>query len=104
MLAEVWDIHILTSKYGAGPLFSDKKYEGYVEIDDHKLDVIDASLSPDGTAIATAGLDGYVKFFQVQTCTVEGDKLKCLHQWQPHNGKPLSSLFFLDNVNENGSE
>lgn len=66
ILAEVWDIDIVSSKYGVGPLESTNRYEGYVQIDDHSLEVIDASLSPDGTAIATASLDGFVKFFQVQ--------------------------------------
>jgi enhancer of mRNA-decapping protein 4 len=30
---------------------------------------------------------------------------RCLHQWSPHDGKPLSSLFFLDNhLNYNPEE
>lgn len=101
-LVEVWDVSVVNSKYGSGPLQPLEKYEGYVEIDGHMMNVIDASFSPDGTAIATASLDGYVKFFQVYM--VESEPPRCLHQWQPHDGKALSLLIFLDNVNQYGSE
>lgn len=63
--AEVWDVSVVSAKYGAGPIQPHEEYEGFVEISGHSLDIIDASFSPDGTAIATASLDGYVKFFQV---------------------------------------
>lgn len=65
LLVEIWDVSVVNTKYGSGPLQPLEKYEGYGEIDGHMLNVIDASFSPDGTAIATASLDGYVKFFQV---------------------------------------
>lgn len=29
---------------------------------------------------------------------------RCLHKWQPHGGKPLSCLFFLDNHKNYNSE
>ncbi|KAF7998396.1 hypothetical protein HCN44_009794 [Aphidius gifuensis] len=49
-----------------------------------------------GTAIATASLDGKVKFFQVNIHGVTLEKPNCLHQWKPHDGRPICSLFFLD--------
>lgn len=56
---------------------------------------MDAAFSPDGTAVATASQDGYVKFFQIY---MHEDKApRCLHEWQPHGGQPLSFLDFLDN-------
>ena len=64
-LGEIWDINTVNSKYGSGPIQPLDKYEGYVCIHEHDMDLVDASFSPDGTAIATASLDGYVKFFQV---------------------------------------
>lgn len=63
---EVWDVSIVNSRYGTTPLQPHPGYEGFVEITEHILDVVDASLSPDGTALATASLDGFVKFFQVK--------------------------------------
>lgn len=56
--------------------------------------IFDASFSPDGTALATAALDGEVKFFQVSLN--DKSEPKCLYQWKPHGGKPITSLFFLD--------
>ncbi|XP_041986844.1 enhancer of mRNA-decapping protein 4-like [Aricia agestis] len=54
-----------------------------------------AAFSPDGTALATAAMDGYVMFAQVYMNNENSPR--CLHKWQPHDGKPLSCLFFLDN-------
>lgn len=44
----------------------DKSYEGYLEIS-HTAELVDASFSADGTAIAIASADGFVKFFQVSS-------------------------------------
>lgn len=99
---EVWDVSIVNNRYGTGPLQPHTSYEGYVEINGHVLDVVDASFSPDGTALATASLDGFVKFFQVYM--VENEKPRCLHEWNPHQGDALSCLLFLDNVHTYGPD
>ncbi|XP_069698744.1 enhancer of mRNA-decapping protein 4 isoform X2 [Periplaneta americana] len=93
--AEMWNVGMVTTKHGVGPLQPESVEEGYLEIKEHTAPIIDAAFSPDGTALATASLDGDVKFFQVYMHN--DSKPRCLHQWQPHDGKPLSSLFFLDN-------
>ncbi|KAJ8726036.1 hypothetical protein PYW07_000734 [Mythimna separata] len=62
---------------------------------EHAGAIRDAAFSPDGSALATASADGYVMFFQVYMHTDSSPR--CLHKWQPHGGKPLSCLFFLDN-------
>ena len=46
-------------------------------------------------ALPRTNLDGEVKFYQVYMNASESPR--CLHNWPPHEGKPLSSLFFLDN-------
>lgn len=61
---EVWDVSVAPKKNGSVPLYP-KPMEGYMEIDAHTDDIVHASFSPDGTALATVGLDGYVRFFQV---------------------------------------
>ncbi|CAH1779762.1 unnamed protein product [Owenia fusiformis] len=93
-VAEMWSIDIVTRKFGCGPLYPDDIDVGYLVIDSHTKAIMDASFSPDGTALATASLDGEVKFFQVYMH--ESTSPRCLHQWKPHEGKPLSCLFFLD--------
>lgn len=92
----------MTEKYGKGiQLDPDESYEGYIEIV-HTAEVVDASFSADGTAIAIASVDGYVKFFQLYM--FDSEKQKCLHEWRPHDGKPLSCIIFIDNVMEYSSE
>ncbi|XP_057331359.1 enhancer of mRNA-decapping protein 4 [Microplitis mediator] len=105
--AELWSIDNVYAQLGSGPLaLSDpavKGCGGFAEICQHEADIVEAILSPDGTAIATASLDGEVKFFQV----VYNNTLQqacCLHQWKPHDGRPVSSLFFLDDHKNYNSE
>ncbi|XP_059352148.1 enhancer of mRNA-decapping protein 4-like isoform X3 [Daphnia carinata] len=57
--------------------------------------VVDIAFSPDSTALAVASLDGYVRFFLVNT---KKEDPKSLHKWQPHEGKRLSGIIFLDNL------
>ena len=68
--------------------------------------IIEATFSPDGTALATASSDGEVKFFQIYLQNSGGVQQtpQCLHQWRPHDGKPISSLFFLDDHKNYHSE
>lgn len=66
------------------------------EICQHSGPIVEAILSPDGTAIATASLDGQIKFFQVITHGNAFQQPSCLHEWRPHEGRPISSMFFLD--------
>ncbi|KAK9872249.1 hypothetical protein WA026_017050 [Henosepilachna vigintioctopunctata] len=99
--AEVWDVCSIISKCEAGPVEPDENHEGYVEID-HAMPLVDVSFSSDGTAIATACIDGNVKFYQVYM--VDNEKQKKLHEWIPHEGKPLSCLIFIDNILEYSSD
>ncbi|XP_060069080.1 enhancer of mRNA-decapping protein 4-like [Ylistrum balloti] len=92
--AEIWNVDLVTKEYSSGPLVVHEVQFGLILIDSHKQAIMDAAFSPDGTALATASLDGEVKFFQVNMG--ENMSPRCLHQWKPHDGKPLSSLFFLD--------
>lgn len=92
---ELWNVPMVKNVHGVGPVRPGQVDEGYLEVNEHSQMIIDAAFSPDGTAIATASLDGEVKFFQVYM--QNGSKPRCLHQWKPHDGRPLSSLFFLDN-------
>ncbi|XP_071447085.1 enhancer of mRNA-decapping protein 4 [Hetaerina americana] len=76
--------------------------EGRLPMEEHSGDIVEASFSPDGTALATASADGLVKFFQVYLPTES--KPRCLHKWRPHGGRPLSCLFFLDDYRNHSPE
>ncbi|KAK2848126.1 hypothetical protein Q7C36_009808 [Tachysurus vachellii] len=93
--AEVWDLDILRSSNTKWPVDATEIKEGFIAIKGHTARISEGALSPDGTVLATASHDGYVKFWQIY---IEGlDQPRCLHEWQPHNGRPLSCLLFCDN-------
>ncbi|XP_012276185.1 enhancer of mRNA-decapping protein 4 [Orussus abietinus] len=102
--AELWSVAHVAGRLGPGPLkITDpavKECGGMLEINQHSGTIVEATFSPDGTALATASLDGEVKFFQVymngNAHHGEQQQIRCLHQWRPHGGRPISSLFFLD--------
>ena len=93
--AQMWNVDMVVNEYGSGQHTSTDISIGKLVISDHSDAISDATFSPDGTALATASLDGQVKFFQVYMHGSESPR--CLHEWSPHDGKPVSSLFFLDN-------
>ncbi|XP_050294918.1 enhancer of mRNA-decapping protein 4 isoform X2 [Anthonomus grandis grandis] len=96
--AKIYSVAILNTEYvNKGPLNLNNSCEGYSEII-HSSDLVDASFSSDGCAIALACQDGYVKFFQL--FMFEPELQKCLHKWIPHEGKALSSVIFVDNILE----
>ncbi|XP_068621087.1 enhancer of mRNA-decapping protein 4 [Battus philenor] len=97
-VARMWNIGAVSSGAGAGgcALASAALAGGGARAaGEHSAPVLAAAFSPDGTALATAAADGYVMFFQVYMNNDSNPR--CLHKWQPHGGKPLSCLFFLDN-------
>ncbi|CAH1183660.1 unnamed protein product [Phaedon cochleariae] len=100
--AEVYNVAMLKDKYDQKtPIDPDETCEGYIEIN-YTSEVVDASFSSDGTAVAIASSDGYVKFFQLYM--FDEEKQKCLHEWRPHDNAPLSCIIFIDNVLEYSSE
>ncbi|XP_053988599.1 enhancer of mRNA-decapping protein 4 [Hylaeus volcanicus] len=99
--AELWSVNTVTSRFrsieATDPVA--KENGGMLEIDQHSDTIVEATFSPDGTALATASYDGEVKFFQVYLHgNSHGNQAqpRCLHQWRPHGGRPISCLFFLD--------
>lgn len=96
-VAEIFDIDMVLEDHSVGAAIStDAVQNGKQTICDHSDVIRDASFSPDGTALATASADGQVKFFQVYMRGSDPHP-RCLHQWKPHDGQPVSCLFFLDN-------
>ncbi|CAF4872294.1 unnamed protein product [Pieris macdunnoughi] len=95
-VARIWNIREVSAIPGGVVKGREALNRGLGQIaSTHTAALRAAAFSPDGTALATAGADGYVMFAQV--CIDGSDVPRCLHKWQPHEGKPLTCLFFLDN-------
>ncbi|KAJ8417904.1 hypothetical protein AAFF_G00227470 [Aldrovandia affinis] len=93
--AEVWDLDILRANNSSWPVDAADLKDGFITVRGHGARISEGALSPDGTVLATASHDGYIKFWQIY---IEGqDQPRCLHEWKPHSGKPLSCLLFCDN-------
>lgn len=94
--AEVWDLELLRANTSSWPVDATELKEGLITVKGHTQRVSEGALSPDGTVLATASHDGYIKFWQIY---IEGgqDKPRCLHELRPHGGRPLSCLLFCDN-------
>lgn len=93
---EVVNVNVLTQKYGSTTINTKTLPVNFKMVIEHEKPITVATISPDGSAIATGGLEGEIKFFQVSP-ELEGKSPGCLHRWVPHEGRPVSSLFFLDN-------
>lgn len=94
-MAEVFHIPMVTSVYGDIMDISDVQ-QGIVRVENgHSKAINDIALAPDGSVVATASEDGVVKFWQLDFESTEPPR--CLHEWQPHDGKPVSRLLFCDN-------
>ncbi|KAM9288888.1 enhancer of mRNA-decapping protein 4 isoform 2-T2 [Morus bassanus] len=93
--AEVWDLDIIRANNSSWPVEVPSIKEGFIVVKGHSTCLSEGALSPDGTVLATASHDGFVKFWQIY---IEGqDEPRCLHEWKPHDGRPLSCLLFCDN-------
>ncbi|NXK40233.1 EDC4 protein, partial [Piprites chloris] len=93
--AEVWDLDIIRANNSSWPVEVPDIKEGFIVVKGHSTCLSEGALSPDGTVLATASHDGFVKFWQIY---IEGqDEPRCLHEWKPHDGRPLSCLLFCDN-------
>uniref|UniRef100_A0AAQ4QFS7 Enhancer of mRNA-decapping protein 4 n=1 Tax=Gasterosteus aculeatus aculeatus TaxID=481459 RepID=A0AAQ4QFS7_GASAC len=95
-LAEVWDLEALRANHSSWPVDDTDVKEGLIIVKGHTQRVSEGALSPDGTVLATASHDGYIKFWQIYIEGVQ-DKPRCLHELRPHGGRPLSCLLFCDN-------
>ncbi|KAK4474470.1 hypothetical protein MN116_000709 [Schistosoma mekongi] len=75
----------------------------YAELSDHSDAVTVIALSRDASCLASASLDGKVYLYSLVNRTFSGtmNELRQIHMFSPHNGLPLYSLIFLDNVLHN---
>ncbi|XP_037912102.1 enhancer of mRNA-decapping protein 4 homolog isoform X3 [Hermetia illucens] len=96
-----FNINTVLSSYGNGRHSASSITEGALKLMDNAIIVTWVALSPDGTTLSVGSDDGYIRFYQVYFHEKEP---RCLHQWNPHNGKPISSFFFLDNLTKTSAD
>ena len=86
---------------------------------EQKSTILSVSFSPDGSNVAISCLDGEVGFFKISidpTSLAKGSPQEstnkktdyetqpiCLKKWYPHDNKPVTSLYFLDDHNVSSS-
>ncbi|TMS01532.1 Enhancer of mRNA-decapping protein 4 [Larimichthys crocea] len=63
--AEVWDLEVLRANNSSWPVDAADLKEGLITVKGHTQRVSEGALSPDGTVLATASHDGYIKFWQI---------------------------------------
>ncbi|XP_063699404.1 enhancer of mRNA-decapping protein 4 homolog isoform X2 [Culicoides brevitarsis] len=98
-----YSITDITWKYGNGPHKASDIEEGSLTFKELKSNILDIGFSPDGTTLATCTQDGYVRFYQVYLHSLDGTPRR-LHEWIPHDGKPVKKIMFLDNLNQNTTD
>lgn len=89
---ECYSIKTILDVYKTGTHEASKIQEGLVKNYDGTSIITSARFSPDGTALAISDDEGYISFYQIY---FHESTPRCLHKWKPHNGRPISSFFFL---------
>ncbi|XP_054741449.1 enhancer of mRNA-decapping protein 4 homolog isoform X1 [Anastrepha obliqua] len=100
-MLQCFNISVIVTEYGAGVIHPNDISTGYLKVYDELCTISWVALSPDGSTLGVGSTDGVIRFYQVY---MHDKEPRCLHQWNPHNGKPISSFFFLDNLTKNVSE
>ncbi|XP_067625151.1 enhancer of mRNA-decapping protein 4 homolog isoform X2 [Eurosta solidaginis] len=98
---QCFNINVIVSEYDMRIIDPNSISTGYLKVYDELCIVSWVALSPDGSTLGVGSTDGVIRFYQVY---MHDKEPRCLHQWNPHNGKPISSFFFLDNLTKNVSE
>ncbi|XP_053664304.1 enhancer of mRNA-decapping protein 4 homolog [Anopheles marshallii] len=73
--------------------------EGGFKANDGDAIITGSVFSDDGTTLALSSNDGLIRFYQVYQHANDRSPRR-LHMWKPHDGKPITSFFFLDNYTE----
>ncbi|BFZ12945.1 hypothetical protein BsWGS_15983 [Bradybaena similaris] len=103
--AEVWNVDVVYKFYENYVVTSKTVSSGVMCIEPYEpmMSVVNAAFSPDGSAVAIAYVSGIVKFFLVDLSGGKRDT-GCMHDWSPHDGNPVTSLYFLDDHKHPGAD
>lgn len=92
---ECYSLKTIIDTYGTGEHQVENIKEGIVmSVENDRALITSVTFSPDGTTLAIGTQDGFIRFYQIY---FHETNPRCLHSWNPHNGAPISSFFFLDN-------
>lgn len=93
--AEVLSIRTILEQHGNEGTLEDIFHGKKTIHNGHGKPITQIVIAPNLEVLATCSLDGFVKMWNI--CFDEEEDPRCLHEWRPHNGEPVSSLFFCDN-------
>ncbi|XP_062546846.1 enhancer of mRNA-decapping protein 4 homolog isoform X2 [Armigeres subalbatus] len=100
---QCYSIGTVIRSYGTGELSGSDISDGGFKFRETLPLITGAIFSADGTTLAISCEDGVIRFYQVYQHTNDNNP-RCLHQWKPHEGKSISSFFFLDNYTEESGD
>ncbi|CAG0880123.1 unnamed protein product [Darwinula stevensoni] len=95
--SQVWDIKSILEKQGQGSYFREDIGHSCVRLSHHSAPITCGVIAPEGKAVATVSLDGRLKVFFINLSFGQYSReMPCVQSWEPHKGKTLSSVHFLN--------
>uniref|UniRef100_A0A1A9WBH7 Ge1_WD40 domain-containing protein n=1 Tax=Glossina brevipalpis TaxID=37001 RepID=A0A1A9WBH7_9MUSC len=98
---QCFNINLIVAEHGIGKFQEGNITSGFIKHEDKAVTITWVALSPDGSTLGVGSTDGIIRFYQVY---IHDKDPRCLHEWKPHNGKCVSSFFFLDNLTKNNTD
>ncbi|KAL9922946.1 enhancer of mRNA-decapping protein 4 homolog isoform X1 [Glossina fuscipes] len=98
---QCFNINLIVAEHGIGKIQEGDIRSGFIKHEDKAVIITWVALSPDGSTLGVGSTDGVIRFYQVY---IHDKNPRCLHEWKPHNGKSVSSFFFLDNLTKNNTD
>lgn len=95
---ECYAVKTIIETYNAGEHKAENITDGVVKsYEEDRALITSVTFSPEGTTLAIGTVDGFIRFYQIY---FHESTPRCLHTWNPHEGAPISSFFFLDNLTQ----
>uniref|UniRef100_A0A1B0D1F1 Enhancer of mRNA-decapping protein 4 WD40 repeat region domain-containing protein n=1 Tax=Phlebotomus papatasi TaxID=29031 RepID=A0A1B0D1F1_PHLPP len=96
---QCYSINAVLDAYGTGIHEAADISDGSIKFQENSKIITYAMFSPDGTTLGVSSDDGSIDFYQIYL-HLKDTSPRRLHHWKPHNGKVVTSFFFLDNHTE----
>uniref|UniRef100_A0A1B0CH76 Uncharacterized protein n=1 Tax=Lutzomyia longipalpis TaxID=7200 RepID=A0A1B0CH76_LUTLO len=96
---QCYSINAVLDAYGTGTHKAADISDGSLKFQESTKTITYAMFSPDGTTLGVSSDDGSIDFYQIYL-HLKDTSPRRLHHWKPHNGKIVTSFFFLDNHTE----